>query len=504
MSLLTRGHALLIFALAAFAAGGLAPGGASGQGLRLPSDKPALDRPTLDRPTLDRPTLDKPIAAKPAADKPAAEKPAPAKPVARPGGRQPIVLDRIVAIVNDEAITARELDERAALAMKQLATQGTTAPPKAVIERQLLERMIGDRVQVQFARETGVRVDDADLERAIGRIAEQNNISMDTLRATLERDGVPYAKFREDIRSEIIMARLREREVENKIVVTESEIDALLASEQGSGGGGANEELNLSHILVVVPENASPEQVQSRRARAEQALAELAKGVDFKQIAASYSEAPDALSGGAMGWRPADRLPTIFYDAVKSLKLGETSGVLRSANGFHIVRLNERRSTAPQGAASAPPTNVEQTRVRHILIKTNELVSETEARNRLLVLKERLENKTDFAELARAHSEDASASRGGDLGWILPGDTVPEFERAMNALKIGQISEPIRSPFGMHLIQVLERGTQDVSKERRRLGARQTLRARKSDEAYQEWVRQLRDRAYVEMRLDDR
>jgi peptidyl-prolyl cis-trans isomerase SurA len=421
------------------------------------------------------------------------------KPQAKPAAaRQSVLLDRIVAIVNDEAITARELDERAQLALKQLAQQGTTPPPKAVVERQLLERMIGDRVQVQFAKESGLRVDDGELERAIQRIAEQNKITLDTLRSTLERDGVPYSKFREDIRSEMIMARLREREVENKIVVTESEIDSLLGSEQQDA---ANEELNLAHILVVVPENASPEQVQSRRARAEEALAQLNKGVDFKEVAASYSEAPDALQGGAMGWRPADRLPTIFYDATKSLKAGGTSAVLRSPNGFHIVRLNERRSTAPSGG---PAVSVEQTHARHILIKVNELVSETEARNRLRVLKERLENKADFAELARVHSEDATASRGGDLGWILPGDTVPEFERAMNALKPGEISEPIRSPFGMHLIQVLERGTQDVSKERRRLAARQTLRARKSDEAYQEWVRQLRDRAYVEMRLDER
>jgi peptidyl-prolyl cis-trans isomerase SurA len=427
-----------------------------------------------------------------------AQVPAPAAPVQKP--RQAVVLDRIVAIVNDEAITQRELDERARLAMKQLAQQGTAAPPRAVVERQLLERMIGDRVQVQFAKESGVRVDDVELERAIQRIAEQNKLSMDTLRATLERDGVPYTKFREDIRSEILMARLREREVENKIVVTESEIDNLLATEQRDGA--SNEELNLSHILVVVPENASPEQVQSRRARAEEALAQLSKGGDFRQVAASYSEAPDALQGGEMGWRPGDRLPTIFFEALKSMKPGDLSGVLRSANGFHIVRLNDRRSTGGQTVAA--PASVEQTRVRHILIKSNELVSENEARNRLRVLKERLENKADFAELARVHSEDTSASRGGDLGWILPGDTVPEFEREMDRLKPGEISEPIRTPFGMHLIQVLERSSQDVSKERRRIAARQTLRARKSDEAYQEWVRQLRDRAYIEMRLEER
>jgi peptidyl-prolyl cis-trans isomerase SurA len=414
--------------------------------------------------------------------------------------RRPILIDRIVAIVNDEAITARELEERSRFAMKQLAQQGTKPPPQAVVERQLLERMISDRVQLQFAKESGLRVDDTELDRAIQRIAEQNKLTVAQLRSTLERDGVPYAKFREDIRNEIILTRLREREVENKIVITESEIDALLAA--SANEEMRSDEVDLSHILVVVPENASPEQVQSRRARAEEALAQLTKGADFKQVAAAFSEAPDALQGGLMGWRPGERLPTIFYDALKGMKPGEISGLLRSANGFHILRLNDRRGGPP--AEAKAPTNVQRTRVRHILLKTNELVSENEARSRLRALKERLENKADFAELARVHSEDTSASRGGDLGWVLPGDTVPEFERAMNALKPGQISEPVRSPFGWHLIEVLERGTQDVSSERRRMTARQTLRARKSDEAYQEWVRQLRDRAYIEVRLDER
>jgi peptidyl-prolyl cis-trans isomerase SurA len=435
----------------------------------------------------------------------AATRPAPAATQAAPAApqqksRQAIVLDRIVAIVNDEAITALELEERARFAMKQLAQRGTTPPPQAVIERQLLERMIGDRVQLQLARENGLRVDDAELERAIGRIAEQNKMSLQTLRETLSKDGVPYAKFREDIRNEIILSRLREREVDNKIVVTESEIEALLSN--SANEQLRSDELNLSHILIVVPENASPEQVQNRRARAEEALQQLAKGADFRQVAAAFSEAPDALQGGEMGWRAGERLPTLFYDALKTMKPGQVSEVLRSANGFHILRLNERRGGS--GVVAGGPASVQQTRVRHILLKTNELVSENEARNRLRTLKERLENKADFAELARVHSEDASASRGGDLGWILPGDTVPEFERAMNNLKPGEISEPVQTPFGWHLIQVLERGTQDVSKERRRLTARQTLRARKADEAYQEWVRQLRDRAYIEVRLEER
>ncbi|HYH42628.1 MAG TPA: peptidylprolyl isomerase [Burkholderiales bacterium] len=415
--------------------------------------------------------------------------------------RQPVVLDRIVAIVNDEAITARELDDRARYAVKQLAQQGTTPPPKAVVERQILERMVADRVQIQFAKEAGMRVDDGELERAIDRIAEQNKISSAALRATLEKDGVPYGKFREDIRNEIIMSRLREREVDNKIVITESEVDALLAASVNEEM--RSDEVDLSHILIVVPENASPEQIQARRARADEALSQLRKGADFRQVAAAFSEAPDALQGGTMGWRAGERLPTIFYDALKGMKPGQVSEILRSANGFHVLRLNDRRGGATANAPLGPAV-VQQTRARHILIRTNEIVSEKEARNRLSALKERLENKADFAELARVHSEDASAPRGGDLGWVLPGDTVPEFERAMNQLKPGQISEPVQSPFGWHVIQVLERGTQDVSKERRRLAARQTLRARKSDEAYQEWVRQLRDRAYIELRIDER
>lgn len=409
--------------------------------------------------------------------------------------REPVVLDRVVAVVNDEAITQRELEERAKLALKQLAQQGTPLPPKPVVERQLLDRLINDRVQLQFAKETGLRIDDAELDRAIGRIADQNKMSVDEMRQALERDGIPFAKFREDIRSEILMARLREREVENKIVITDSEVDALLSSSDADQTRA--DEVNLSHILISVPENARPEQVQARRARAEEALAELKKGTDFRQVAASFSEAPDALQGGSMGWRAGDRLPTIFFDAVKDLKAGDVSPILRSANGFHILKLNDRRGG--QG-----PLVVQQTHVRHILLKTNELVSETEARNRLRALKERLENKADFAELARIHSEDASASKGGDLGWVLPGDTVPEFERAMDALKPGEISDPVKTPFGWHVIQVLERSNQDVSKERRRLAARQTLRARKTDEAYQEWVRQLKDRAYIEVRLEDR
>lgn len=411
-----------------------------------------------------------------------------------PKPRQIVTIDRIVAVVNNEVITERELSARVDFALRQLREQKAPAPPREVLERQLLERLVNDRVQMQHAREIGMRVSDTELDRALVRIAEQNKLTLPQLREVLARDNVSFENFREDVRGEITRARLRDREVAQKIVVTESEIDTLLKAQQGES---SRDEFNLSHILVSVPENASPEQLQARRARAEQALQQLREGSDFRQVAAAFSDAPEALQGGQLGWREAERLPTLFLDAVRPLQAGQTSELLRSANGFHILRVNDRRGGVQKML-------VQQTRARHILIRTNELVSETEARNRLLALKERLDNKADFAELARARSEDTSASRGGELGWLSPGDTVPEFEQAMNALKPGEISGPVRSPFGWHLIQVQERRTEDMTREGQRMNARQALRERKTDEAYQEWVRQLRDRAYVEQRLDNR
>ena len=405
-----------------------------------------------------------------------------------------VVIDRIIAVVNDEVVTERELAARVDFALRQLAQQGTQPPARQILEKQLLERTINDRVQMQYARDTGTRVDNAELDRAMLKIAEQNKMTVAELRTVLAKDNVPYDKFREDIRSEITLSRLREREVAQKIVVTESEIDNFIQTQLTQPG---RDEFNVSHILIAVPEKASPEQLQARRERAEQALAQIKGGTDFRQVAAAFSDGPEALQGGLIGWRETSRLPALFLDAVRPLQAGQLTELLRSPNGFHILRLNERRG----GAA---PIVVQQTRARHILVKTNELISETEARNRILALKDRLDNKVDFAELARARSEDSSASRGGDLNWLSPGDTVPEFERAMDELKPGEISGPVRSPFGWHLIQVMERRNQDMTQEGQRMNARQTLRERKTDEAYQEWVRQLRDRAYVEQRLENR
>lgn len=418
-----------------------------------------------------------------------------APPLAAQSARRVESIDRIIVVVNDEVITRHDLSERTRSVVAQLKRQGAPLPPMPVLEKQILERMIGDRVQLQFAKDIGLRVDDAELDRAITRIADENKLTLQQLRAALERDGIPFSKFREDIRDEITIARLREREVESRITVTDSEVDNFIRTEENASEGG--EDYDISHILVTVPEQASPETIQARRQRAEQALSELKNGTDFRQVAATFSDAPDGLKGGALGWRNASTLPTLFLDAVKRLKPGDVSDILRSPNGFHVLRLNDRRG-------SKAPVTQRQTHVRHILIKTNELVSEAEAQRRLISLKERLDNNGDFAELARLYSEDGSSGKGGDLGWISTGDTVPEFERAMNALKPGQISAPVRSQFGWHLIQVLDRRTADVSGERQRLEGRRALRARKADEAYHEWLRQLRDKAYIDYRLEER
>jgi peptidyl-prolyl cis-trans isomerase SurA len=408
--------------------------------------------------------------------------------------RQPIAVDRIVAVVNDEAITLNELRERLATVTRQLRSRGTPLPPSEVLEKQLLERLIVDRLQLQFAKESGLRIADAELDAAMRRIADNNRLSLAEFRAALERDGIAWKRFREEMREEITLSRLREREVESRIVVSDGEIDNYLAHPEQANQTAL---VALGHIIIRVPEQADPARLSQLRQRAEEALARIKSGQDFGQVAASYSEAPDALAGGILEPRPVDRLPTLYAEAVAQLQPGEVSEILRSPAGFHIVKLFERKGGSVGGT-------FRQTHARHILIKVNELVSSDEARHKLAGLKERLANGADFAELARLYSNDLSAAKGGDLGWLYQGDTVPDFERAMDALKPGEVSAPVHSPFGWHLIQVLERKNAEPGDERKRLMARQALRERKSDEAYEDWLRQLRDRAYVEYRLEDR
>ncbi len=410
----------------------------------------------------------------------------------------PVEVDRIVAVVNSEVITRSDLRMRVAQVTRQLSRQGTPLPAAEVLEKQVLERQIMERLQLQLAAETSLRIDDVTLDRAVGRIADTNRLSMTEFRKALERDGISWDRFREEVRNEMLLTRVREREVDGRIVVSDAEVSNFLAHPENAMG---QDEYNLSHILFRAPEGATPEQFARLRAKADEVAARLGRGEPFDKLAASYSDAPDALTGGNLGWRSAERLPGLFAEAVSSLKPGETTPILRSAAGFHIVRMIDRKG----GASSGVPAQVQQTRARHILIKTSEVVSDADARRRLVDLRERVvQGGASFADLARIHSADLSAAKGGDLGWIYPGDTVPEFEQTMDALKPGELSQPVQSPFGWHLILVEDRRVQDVSDERKRGAARNALRERKSDEAYQDWLRQLRDRAYVEYRSEDR
>jgi peptidyl-prolyl cis-trans isomerase SurA len=406
----------------------------------------------------------------------------------------PVEVDRIVAVVNNTVITEFELSSRVEQALRQIAGQKTPLPPRRLLEKQLLERMITEKVLMQVADDTNIHFEGLILDRAIARIAQGNNLSPEAFRKALEADGIDFKSFREQIRSEMTISRLKEREVDNKLVVTDAEIDNFLANP--SQTASQQDEYKLAHILVLTPEGASPEKLAELRAKAEKALAELKAGADFTQISAAYSDTQNALQGGAMGWRGEAQLPSLFSTALVEMKPGDVSSVLKSGNGFHILKLLDKRGKNVQMV-------VKQTHARHILVKTNEVVADADAKNRLTQLKERIENGADFAELAKLHSDDLSASKGGELSWLNPGDTVPEFERMMDSLKPNEVSTPVQSPFGWHLIQVLERRDQDVTQERKRLDARRAIRERKSEEAFEDWVRQQRDRAYVEYRLEN-
>jgi len=406
-----------------------------------------------------------------------------------------VKMDRIVAIVDQSVITEQELENRIRTLTAQLKKQGTELPPENILRKQILERLISDALQLQYAAQTGLKVDDNQLDKTIQRIAEQNQMSLKEFTEALSADGISMTKFRADMRSEITIARLREREVENRVNVSESEIDNFLTTQSSSNEN--RDEYEISHILTRTPEEGSSEEIQKAKAKVDEVIKLLQDGSSFSKVSASYSDATNALEGGSIGWKGATQVPTLFLDALKNMLVGDISQPLRSPNGFHILKLTNKR-----GGNS--PLVIEQTHARHILIKLSEVVSEADGKKKMDDIKERLDNGEKFEALARQFSEDGSASNGGDLGWVNPGDTVPQFEKAMNELKNNQISEPVRSPFGWHIIQVIERRKQDMSKEAARLKARQEIRARKADEAYQDWVRELRDRAYVEYRLEDK
>jgi peptidyl-prolyl cis-trans isomerase SurA len=436
-------------------------------------------------------------AAKPAAaSAPAATKPGSG--FLPPASSNANVIDSIKVVVNDEVITTNEVKNRVAQIVQRLRAQNAQLPAQADLERQVIEAMIVERAQLQLAREMGVRVDDRTLDAAIGRIAEGQKMSVQEMRNQMEKEGMPYAQFREEIRNEIMMQRLREHEVDAKIQVSDAEVDTYLAAQKAAAADKV--EMDLAQIFVGIPANATPEQIAARRARAEEVLRQLRTGADFAKIAATYSDAPDALKGGAIGWREIDRLPPLFASELSKLSPGQVTPAIKTNTGFYILKMSGKRNleTAPQQAV------VQQTRARHILIKPTPAMPAAEAKRKLAEIKAKIESKSaSFEEMARQNSQEGnSAPKGGDLGWLEPGDldAMPEFEKTMNALKPGQVSDVVETPFGFHLIEVTERKTQDQTKEKERLQARQVIRERKLGEAFEDWAREVRDRAYVEFR----
>ena len=411
--------------------------------------------------------------------------------------RAPITdIDRIVAVVNNDVITATELEDRLAQTKQQLTTQQIQLPPQDVLRRQLLERLIVEDIQLQLALQTGIRVTDQDVERAIESIAGRNKMSVSALFDTVRQQGFDRSAYRDQVRKQVTIQQLVDREIISRVSVSEGEIKIYLENSRARAQDAI--EYDVSHIYLSLPETATTEQVAAAKIRADDIQRRVRAGEDFARTAVTYSQGPNALSGGKLGWKSAGQLPGLFVSAVAKLAPGGISEVLRGPNGFHILRLNDQRATS---ANEAP---IQQTHVRHILLRPSEIQSVRETTDRLLEIRRRLNAGEDFATLAKTFSEDAvSATNGGDLSWVSPSQLVPTFEQAMDRLAIDQISEPVQTPFGLHLIQVLERRQQTAAGEREEATARRQIHTRKADDRYEQWVRQLRDEAYVEYLLDD-
>ncbi|MAX51085.1 MAG: molecular chaperone SurA [Methylophaga sp.] len=400
-------------------------------------------------------------------------------------------LDRIVAVVNDEVILESDLQDMEQTVRQQIRQRDAAMPPSDVLRKQVLERLIMQRLQIQEADKVGIRVGDDALNAALKQIADNNQLTLRQFRDVLEEDGYDFSVFRETIRDEMIISRLRKAQVEDRVVVSDREVDNFLATQKVQEGGQVQYE--LQHILISMPEAASPEEVQSAQEKLEKVQALLNEGGDFAQVAAGYSDGQNALEGGELGWRKQGELPSLFADVVPTLSIGEVSQPLRSGSGYHLVRVKDKKSEDVH--------LVKQTLASHILIKTNELTTDEEAQKRLETLRERIVNGEDFAELARANSDDTgSAIDGGSLGWVSPGVMVPEFEEKMNALAVGEMSDIFQSRFGWHLIKVFDRREENMAEEYQRGKAREQIRQRKIDEEMETWLRSMRDEAYVEYR----
>lgn len=457
-------------------------------------------------------------------------------------------VDGIAAIVDKDVITLRELAGATNQARRELQTQKIQVPPDDVLQKQVLQRLIMERVQRHEAERMGIKIDDAQVDRAIATIAQRNKLSPQQVRAEVEKSGTSWADYRRSLSDEIRLDRMRQRAVDNSIVISDAEVDAFLKEQerrgnpgigslanspaqapaapsgaaQGSANRGGPAVLALAQILVRVPEGSSSEQVAALRRKAEGILKQVRGGADFASVAAASSDGPEALDGGVMGARPEEGWPTLFISSVAKVAPGQVSDLVQSGAGFHILKVLDRQgggNAAPARAqpaqpqaqpqqpsqAGAPqgPMRVTQTRARHILIKTSTVMSDEQARQRLDLLRQRIvQGGESFASLARQNSQDSSAPQGGELGWLNPGETVPPFEQAMNGLQPNEISQPVQSPFGWHLIQVEERREKDMADEYQRMQARQTLFERRAEPAMQDWLEQLRDRAFIDNRLE--
>ncbi|WP_036666493.1 peptidylprolyl isomerase [Paludibacterium yongneupense] len=402
-------------------------------------------------------------------------------------------VDRIVAVVNKDIITSLDLQQRVAQATRSLQTQHIAPPDQAVMSRQVLDQMINEQLLSQFAANNNVKIDDSEIDQTVLRLAKQNKLDLAGMKAQLARDGTTFEHFRQEVRREMLTARLRQNEVESHVSVSDTEVEQVLKSAQFAN----NTEYRLANVLVEVPERADGKLLEELSRKANKALSELDAGQAFGKVAATYSNSGNALKGGELGWRPAASLPPDFVALLEKLAPGQHTGVIRTQQGFFIFQLEEKRN-------NSGPQLVEQYHVEHILVRTNEAVSDSDAKTRILQIRDRILRGASFAETAKLYSDDGSANKGGDLGWVNLGDTVPEFEKAMLALPPNTLSEPVRSPFGWHLIELLGKRTQDVAGEREKMQVKQQIRSRKVEEAYLDWMRQLRDAAFIEDHLDDK
>lgn len=405
-----------------------------------------------------------------------------------------VPLDRIAAVVENDIIMQSELEIKLRTVSEQMRQQGIKLPASNVLESQVLERMILTKIQLQRAKQTGIRVDDETLNRTISNIAAGNNVSLSQFKAILEKDGFSYEQFRENIRDEITVSRLRQRQVENRISITTKEINNALANMEFQGK--TETEYKLAHILISLPEAPTPDEEERARLVATEVLKDLKAGQNFSTMASTVSDGQRALDGGDLGWRKKNEIPTLFSTQISTMEKGDISALIKSSSGFHIVKLADVRSSEKH--------MITQTNVRHILVRLDELTTKKDAITRLTQLKTRLEGGDDFAELAKSHSDDTiSAAQGGNLDWVSPGKLVPKFEKIMNQLEINKISEPFETQFGWHLLQVLDRREYDDTENAKRENASKTIRKRKSEEAHQNWLRNLRNEAYVEYRLNE-